>query len=192
MVRGLRRWMVGVGICVGALAATTAAPSEAEAKLIYGVHLGANSPAMDDGKRWPELGGGFQLRGGLELPIPFFESEIEILVGGQVFRGDATTDRMPLLVDGRFGLRGGVNWAVFPQAYVHVGYGRAFGYKYGAPHGIVADIGAAFDVTALPYVRIGIFGQYNHMMFADSIKVTGGDLDLQWFSFGISGCFVDD
>lgn len=187
----LRRSALGVGLVVGALAATMAAPSEAEAELIYGVHVAATSPAMDDGERWPEFGGGFQLRGGYELPIPFFEAEIELLLGGQIFRGDKSSDRLPMLVDARAGMRGGVNWAVFPQGYVHIGYGRAFGYKFGAPQGLIGDIGVAFDVTAIPYIRIGIFGQYNHMMFADSVKITGGDRDLQWFSFGISGCFVD-
>lgn len=175
------------------LAATAllAAPQTADAKLIYGLQLGANSPAMDDGARWPELGGGFHLRGGYELPIPFFEAEIELLAGGQIFRGDKSSDRLPMLWDARVGMRGGVNWAVFPQAFAHVGYGRAFGYPHGAPSGVLADIGVAFDLTAIPYVRLGIFGAYNHMFFAESVKTTGGDRDLQWFSFGVTGCFVD-
>ncbi len=97
-----------------------------------------------------------------------------------------------MLWDARFGMRAGANWIIFPQGFLHVGYGRAFGYPYGAPKGVIADIGAAFDLTAIPYVRIGIFGAYNHMFFAESVKTSGGDRDLQWFSFGIQGAFVDD
>lgn len=187
----LRACRQRVPLLLGAMLAlaTALAPATSEAKLIYGLQLGMTSPAADDGKRWGKLGYEFQARGGLELPIPFFEAELELLAGMSHFGGDP--DRVPMLWNARAGMRGGVNWAVFPQAFFHVGYGKQFGYPFGSPAGVVADIGAAFDLTALPYVRLGIYGAYNHMFFSDSAKVTGGDRDLQWWSFGISGMFVD-
>ncbi|MEY3013354.1 MAG: hypothetical protein RIT45_2089 [Pseudomonadota bacterium] len=191
MVYRIRRLACLAILTLGAVGLTSV-PGSADASLVYAVQVGANSPAMDDGDRWPELGASFQLRGGYALPIPFFDLEIEMLVGGQLFRGDTSRDRLPMLWDARVGARGGASWILYPQGFMHVGYGRAFGYPHGAPQGVIADIGAAFDLTAIPYLRIGIFGAYNHMFFADTVETSGGDRDLQWFSFGIQGAFVDD
>lgn len=163
---------------------------EAQAKLIYGLQLGATSPAADDGRRWQKFGVEFAGRGGWQLPIPLFDAEIELLAGMSQFGGDP--DNTPMVWNARVGMRGGVNWALFPQGFVHVGYGRGFGYRYGSPKGVVADVGIALDLTAIPYLRLGIYGAYNHMLFADAVKVSGGDRDFQWFSFGITGNLVED
>ena len=184
-----RAWRI-VAVAVIALAGTLLGPQLGHAKVIYGLQLGATSAAADDGKRWDTFGVEFAGRGGWEIPIPFFDSEIEVLAGMSHFGGDP--DNTPMVWNARLGMRGGVNWALYPQGFFHVGYGRGFGYRYGSPKGVVADIGIALDVTAIPYMRLGIYGAYNHMFFGDAVKVSGGDRDIQWFSFGITGNLVED
>ncbi len=184
-----RRWLLALAALLLA-AGSLAGASPAQAKLIYGLQLGATSAAADDGKRWQKFGVEFAGRGGWELPIPFFDAELELLAGMSHFGGDP--DDTPMVWNARVGMRGGVNWALYPQGFFHVGYGRGFGYRFGAPKGVVVDVGVALDLTAIPYLRLGIYGAYNHMVFADAVKVSGGDRDLQWFSFGITGNLVED
>ncbi|MCO4763417.1 MAG: hypothetical protein KC502_18010 [Myxococcales bacterium] len=155
--------------------------------LVYGGHIGASKPVMDDGKGQDGLGLDLGGRVGVEIPMPFFDLEAETIVGvsSYALSGDAPTQTVRIGV----GFRGGANFGAFFQGFAHLSYGRQFNAARGAPVGPIADIGVAVDVTLLPYIRLGIYGAYNHMIHND--KTRQGDGDGQWLSFGIQGAFVE-
>ena len=161
--------------------------SQAEATLIYSAQVGATKPIMDDGKGREGYGIDVVGRLGVGVPFPFFDMELEAIMGVSTygFGGDATTQTMRAGLGGR----GGVNFAAYPQGFLHVSYGRQFNAAVGSPSGMLLDVGLAFDITAVPYVRLGIYGAYNHLIHTEASKV--GDGDGQWFSFGVQGSFVD-
>jgi len=178
---------IRVATLIGALLLPALMTSQAEAKMIYSAQVGATKPVMDDAKGRDGYGLDVVGRLGVAVPFPFFDVEIESIVGLSTysFGGDAVTQT----VRGGLGLRGGVNFAAYPQAFLHLSYGHQFNASEGAPTGAILDIGIAFDVTAVPYLRLGVYGAYNHMIHSEKTKV--GDGDGQWMSFGIQGSFVD-
>lgn len=154
---------------------------------VYAVQVGATKPLLDDGKTSKGYGVDIAGRIGFQVPIPLFDLEVEGLLGLNTYNldGAALTQTMRAGV----GLRGGANLAFYPHGFVHVSYGRQFNAAVGSPSGALVDVGLAFDLTALPYVRIGVYGAYNHLIHSESSKV--GDGDGQWLSFGVQGAFVN-
>ena len=186
-----RPTLLALPILLGALAFS---PSAEAMKMIYSLNAGLNKPILDDGNDY-EGGMNIELVGQLPVPFPFFNVELEAKLGANTFTRVGGGDNA-MLLRGSVGLRGGVNFAAYPYGFVHVGWGSLSGPwahsadSVGAP---IGEIGIGLDVTALPYVRIGLFGAYNHMMIGEDVKLIGStDRDLQWFSVGLKLGWVSD
>ncbi len=170
---------------LAALAVSAAAP--AQAKVIYSGQLGATKTMGDDAKGRDGYGMDLQGRVGVDMPFPFLDMEAEAILGfnSYYFGGPAATQTLRVGA----GFRGGVNFVAFAQGFVHASYGRQFNAVAGAPRGLLIDAGIALDLTAVPFLRMGIYGAYNHLVHSEGHKV--GDGDGQWWSFGIQGSWVD-
>lgn len=168
---------------------TVAFSSPAAAKIVYGMHLGLNKQIMDDGNDY-EGGLNAELQAGLPLPFPLFDLELEAKLGATSWASKINGEDSGLITRGSLGLRGGINFAIYPYAYAHIGYGKISSYKYGGFTAPIGEVGIGFDITAIPYIRIGVFGAYNHAFIGGDAKLTGGDDDLQWFAYGLNMSYV--
>ena len=180
---------------VPALFAVVAFSSDAFAiKKVYSLNAGLNQPVFDDGSDYE---GGLNIEGVVQVPIPFplFDLELEGKLGANTFTRKGAGDNA-LLTRAAIGLRGGVNFAAYPYGYVNVGFGNLSGPWAHAKEGIwapVGEIGIGLDITAIPYIRIGLYGAYNHVMLPeDGAYTSSTDRDFQWLSYGLKIGYVDD
>lgn len=188
--RGVQPFMLAAPVLV--LAMATALPAQAMKKVLT-LAAGLNKPILDDGQDYAG-GMNIEVTGQLPIPFPLFDLELEAKLGANTFTEAGGGGNDAMLTRASLGIRGGINFAVYPYGYAHIGYGWLSGpYKHstetiGAP---TAEIGLGIDVTAMPYIRIGLFGAYNHMMFPDDGKYTSStDRDMQWFSAGVKVGYV--
>ncbi len=186
----LRKSLIGL---VPVVLAIVAYASPVQAKHIYTLNVGATNPILDDGNDF-QGGMGFELKAGMPIPFPFFDIELEAKIGRHGWNGKGTNGNASMF-RGSVGARGGVNFALFPYGFVHVGYGRLSDWVYAKEPvaGPNLEVGIGLDVTAIPYMRIGLFGSYNHMMLGDTGYSTGlTDDDMQWFSYGLALSWTGD
>ncbi len=163
--------------------------SPAAAKVVYSMHLGLNKQMMDDADHY-EGGLNVEAQASINIPFPLFDLEAELKLGANTWTSKDKDADSAMIYRGSAGLRGGVNFFIYPYAYAHIGYGKISSYKYGGFAAPIAEGGIGLDVTALPYIRIGLFAAYNHVLVGEDVTLTGGDDDLQWFAYGLNMSYV--
>jgi hypothetical protein len=164
-------------------------------KMVYSANFGLNKPFLDDGN---DYDGGLNIEfvGQLPLPFPLFNLELEAKLGANTFTAIGGNGTNAKLFRGSVGVRGGINFAAYPYGYAHIGYGSLSGPWVHSAESIaapVAEIGLGLDITAVPYIRVGLFGAYNHMVIPEDAQLSSStDRDVQWFSFGLKLGYVSD
>jgi hypothetical protein len=138
------------------------------------------------------IGLGANLRVGYSFDIPLLRLAPEVQVGYMGFSVpnpdtagavDAAAAADLRTFSGRGGLRIGYGGLLFGvSAYGHAGYGMTMTQSSGADtiraDGPSFDGGLAVDVTAIPFVNIGLHGGYNTILLADAEP-------LRWIDAGL-------
>ena len=81
-------------------------------------------------------------------------------------------------------------WVFAPQVFAHMGWGVLSGNTdktVVSNRGTTYEAGAAIDLDALPFIRIGIYGSYNHMSHSredDEQNATN------WLAYGLQGTIL--
>jgi hypothetical protein len=161
-------YLISLSLCLGLSVA--AAPVQAE--LLLGADLDYALP-LDSAA---DSGGGFAVRVGYQVHVPFAVLTSELAFNYENFSGTLgpTADR------GLAGLRLGLGevFRIGPSA--HIGVGRLAidgGLATIARTGFTYDVGLFLDFTAIPILNVGVHAAYNQMP-------DGGGQSFQWMTFG--------
>jgi hypothetical protein len=155
-------------LCVGLSA--TAAPAQAELQL--GADLDYALP-LDSSA---DSGGGFAVRVGYQVHVPFAVLTSELAFNYENFSGTLG----PTVYRGLAGLRLGLGEVLRVGPSAHLGVGRLAidgGLATIARTGFTYDVGLFLDLTAIPILNVGVHAAYNQMP-------DGGGQSFQWMTFG--------
>lgn len=168
--------------CLFALAvALTALPSHAAADILFGANVDAAIPT-DEMTDVTGIGVGVGVRAGYVLPIPLIDLSLEL--DGQY--SHFLEDEGPALDVAQ--LLGAVHLAidlivVAPEVFAGVGYGWVGGENDGIvieDMGVSWLVGAGLDLSALPFLSVGVHVAYNELVDED------GNIDAyRWVDAGL-------
>jgi hypothetical protein len=135
------------------------APAAAEIALGLEVNYNEAVDQLETGK-----GGGIDVRVGPRLTLWRFEVTPELSAGMHDFGGFPSPTVLRGLLGGKVALN--VDLGFKPTLFTHFGVGRLRydaleAVERDAATGMAADIGAAFDVSLLPMLEIGMQGSYS-------------------------------
>jgi hypothetical protein len=184
-----RRWLERLVLCVGAVACTWSISSEVtHAQTTIAGDIDITAPISVSGvPRGDGIGpgGGFGIRLGQELHLPFFTVNPEIGFTYASFANNGT----PSVYRGIAGLRLGVGEIFRFGVMAHVGFGHvAWTVPVSESRDIdlthtafTYDAGVFLEFTALPILNLGGHLAYNHIANDDDSPYD----PLQWISIGI-------
>ena len=164
---------------MGAVIASTAAPSTALADTAVAADLDYAAPVKVDGV---SSGWGFGFRLGSQMRAPLVSVTPELGFTYHTFGGDASTK----VYRGIGGLRLGVGEVIRPGVFAHAGYGWRkvdFAAQSDTASSFTYDLGAFLDFTLLPLLNIGVHAAYNQW--------TGGSQpSFQFATAGVHGALI--
>ena len=187
---GLSRFLVFT-FCAATTFATLSVTDhgEARADILLGADLNGAFQLGEVSSDSLGLGANFRL-GWQEDFIPVLRLAPELQVNYMGFAieqvsanaTDTASNSRQQLLSPRVGARVGIDFLVGLSVYSHIGYGfiaNQGGFDFG-DSGLSFDAGAAFDVTAIPFVNLGIHSGYNAIF-------PGSDPDadpINWLELG--------
>jgi hypothetical protein len=162
-------------LIAAALSAWTLQTSSAQASTTIGLDLDLQVPIEINNV---STGGGFGIRLGQELHLPLISINPEFAFTYASF----SKDEPPTVYRGVAGGRVGFGELMRFGVLAHIGFGYVNwdpGPRDWSHTGLTYDIGAFFEVTALPLLNIGVHAAYNRIAGHDDL-----DEILHWLTMG--------
>ncbi len=130
-----------------------------------------------------DSGGGFGLRGGEEWEVLILTLSPELSAQYSRFGGEREPSAYQLMG----GTRLGIGFIIEPSVFAHAGIGYLDQELYGSGTGFAYDVGAALDLTLIPFMDIGVHAQLSGVNTpADDVR------GLAWLVTGVHVEFEGD
>jgi hypothetical protein len=167
--------LCAAALAFGLLTFGASAPARADVQIGLDLDYALPIDSIGDG------GGGFALRFGQQLHLPFLVITPEVAFAYHSYSGDGD----PATYRGVGGVRVGIGeiFRLGPFAHLGVGHLDLDFASDRAYTGFTYDVGAFFDLTLIPFLNIGVHGAYNQIAFSDD----SDEPTFKWLTFGVHG-----